>query len=219
MRLPRTARLVLAFAAAALTAGACGETPPRLEARIANAAIERGTHRLAVAVLVARVAYPTGLARFPDGGAPREVEARAEIWRCDAGAGTAERVLVIDRPKHMRWGFQPWIAGWSRDAIVAQVTGHPTAESSPGSLRLQFWCVDAKGRAEALQSKPDDTLLEQRPPVDGRRPRTATTVEVSTGWDTLAVRTERDAEFRPAFALDPGTGELRALPPPVRAKR
>lgn len=217
MHAPRTALLFVVCAA--LVLAACGETPPRLEARITNAAVERGSHRLAVAVLVARVAYPTGLARFPDGGAPREVEARAEIWRCDASAGTAERVFVIERPKHMRWSFQPWIAGWSRDGIVAQVTGHPTAESSRGSLRLQLWAVDAKGRARALQSKPGDTVLEQRPPVDGRRPRNARGVEVSAGWDTIAVRTERDAAFRPAFALDPASGELRPLPPPARANR
>lgn len=202
---------VAAIALALVGLASCGETEPRWEARVTNAAIERGTHRVAVAVRVARVAHPTGLARFPDGGVVREVEARAEIWRCDAGTGEVERVLVLERPRHMRWGFQPWIAGWHRGSIVAQVTGHPKPETSPGSLRLQLWRIDPSGRTERLQSKPEDTVLEQRPPVDGRRPKSARAVEVSVGWDTVSVRTERDAGWRPAFALESGSGQLRTL--------
>ncbi len=203
----------------ALLVGGCGETPAKLKARIANVACEPGGHRVAVAVRLARVSWPTGLAAFPDGGVAREYEARAEFWLADPVSGACTRLGTFERPTHMRTQFGPWMAGWSGGAPIARVTGYPGAETSAGAMRLHVLRLAPAGAVESLPAVPDDAVLEQRAPVDPRRRARARWVEASAGPETLRVRTERDAALRAAFALDPLTGELRALGAPALAER
>ncbi len=208
----RSRRALVPVLLASIALAGCGRSEPVLQASIANVACEPAGHRVAVAVRVARVAHPRGLAAFPDGGVAHELEARADFWLVDAATGSIDRVASVERPSHMRTQFMPWVSGWSGGAPVVKVTGYPGAETSAGALRMRVLRLPPAGPPEALPVVPEDAVLEQRAPVDARRRARTRWVEASRRNDTLDVRTEREPALRAAFVVDRATGELRTLP-------
>jgi len=153
--------------------GGCTYGPPIEQSTITNVAVRPGTTTAAVMVRYQRLQRPTGLAAFPDGGAPRMLEQRAELYVIDLEGG---RVLAHSgraAPSERRLSFEPWVLGWDEGRIVVQMSGCPGRDGGEcyGDLRQASWFqVEAAGSPwRPLAAKPSVTRVEElrdrEPPV------------------------------------------------------
>ncbi len=82
---PRSgAALPLTSALLTTVPAACTYGPPVRSLRLTSAVAKPDSHIFALAVHDRHWRWPTGLARFPDGGTPRMLEESAVVHVCDA---------------------------------------------------------------------------------------------------------------------------------------
>ena len=123
--------------------------------RVANHVSRRGTDSIAIAVVAATVRRPTGLAAFPDGGAPRVEREQGIFYLCVPrdGAPTPllRRIAIVPRPDSLRSGFSAWVSDWDGpDRFVASVRGYTAKESRPETHRMVWMMVHLDGTLSAL---------------------------------------------------------------------
>lgn len=150
------ARLV-AIGALSAAASACTYAPPTPMVHVANHVVRSGTDSIAIAVVAATFRRPTGLAAFPDGGAPRLEREQGIFYLCvpHAGASTPllRRIAIVPRPDSLRSGFTAWISDWDgSDRFVASVRGYTATESRPETHRMVWMMVDLDGTLSPLPS-------------------------------------------------------------------
>ena len=75
---PHFARLLLL--PLLLATAACAYDPPKEQIAVQNVAIKPDGSRVAVLVKFEGISFPIGLAAFPDGGAPKATDQRADIY-------------------------------------------------------------------------------------------------------------------------------------------
>jgi hypothetical protein len=127
---------------------ACTYAAPVPMVHVANHVVRPGTDSFAIAVVAATHRKPTGLAAFPDGGAPRVEREQGIFYLCvpNAPAEQLRRIAVVPRPDSIRSGFTAWVSDWDGpDRIVASVRGYTATESRPESHRMVWMLVRLDG--------------------------------------------------------------------------
>jgi hypothetical protein len=141
---------VLALGALSATPSACTYAPAAPMVRVANHVARPGTDSIAIAVVAATIRRPTGLAAFPDGGAPRVEREQGIFYLCvpDAVAPTPllRRIAIVPRPDSLRSGFTVWITDWDGpERIVASLRGYTAKESRAETHRIAWMIVQLDG--------------------------------------------------------------------------
>lgn len=134
---------------------ACTYAPAVPIARVTNHVVRAGTDSIAIALVAATVRRPTGLAAFPDGGAPRVERERGIFYLCvpDAAAKTSllQRIAIVPRPDSLRSGFSAWVSSWDGPSrFVASVRGYTTTESRSDAFRTTWMMVQLDGTLLSL---------------------------------------------------------------------
>ncbi len=108
---------------------ACTYGPAEDHVTVQSLALKPDGSRLAVIVKYERSQVATGLAAFPDGGVPRVLVQRADLYVIDLPSrALVDSGQLLAPPAH-RISFSPWLLGWVGDTVYFQVTGCP---GSPG---------------------------------------------------------------------------------------
>jgi len=206
------ARVALLVASAALAVAGCGYEAPAWRHRVENGMPQPREHRFAVMVLSTEYQRPTGLRAWPDGGKERVLRQTAKLWLCDAERGVTRRMARIERPARVRSEYSAWIVGWDSTgdyrSIYLDVRGRAGATSDTDAMRwlLKVEVGPDTSRAMAVPFIPSSAAQPRgQGPLRGGRE-----LQVSAG-DTIRVRTDESPEFRPAFRIDPATGDVVAL--------
>jgi hypothetical protein len=148
--------------ALALLASACTHGPSEDHVQVQNVALKPDGTLLAVIVKYERYSPATGLAAFPDGGVPRMLEQRADLYVVDP-AGRAIRFQGgIAAPADRRVAFTPWLLGWADDRVYFKITGCPGptgAECFGSRLGVSYFALTPGGSMGAIDSPPALALL------------------------------------------------------------
>jgi hypothetical protein len=97
---------------------------------VQNVALRSDGRVLAAIVKYERSRPPTGVAAFPDGGVPRILEQRADLYVFDLETNAMLFQGSMAAPPNRRVSFSPWLIGWANDRVYFQITG---CSGSPGS--------------------------------------------------------------------------------------
>ncbi len=109
--------LITAFLAA------CTYGPAEDHVTVQNLALKPDGSQLAVMVKYERYQVATGLTAFPDGGVPRVLVKRTDLYVMDLPSrALVDSGQLLARPAH-RIAFSPWLLGWVGDTVYFQVTG------------------------------------------------------------------------------------------------
>jgi hypothetical protein len=137
------------------TLSACTYAPPAAMVRVANHVVRPGTDSIAIALVAATLRRPTGLAAFPDGGAPRIEREQGIFYLCvprpEARTPMLRRIAIVPRPDSLRSGFSPWVSDWDGPGrFVASVRGYTAKESRPETHRMIWMMVQLDGTLSPL---------------------------------------------------------------------
>jgi hypothetical protein len=148
------ARLVAIVALSGMPS-ACTYAPPVAIVRVANHVLRPGTDSIAIAVVASTHRRPTGLAAFPDGGAPRVEREQGMFYLCVpdavAPAPVLRRIAIVPRPDSLRSGFTAWVSGWEDpERFVASLRGYTANESRPETHRTAWMVVRLDGTLSPL---------------------------------------------------------------------
>ena len=129
---------------------ACTYGPATPMVRVANHVVRPGTDSIAIAVVAATHRRPTGLAAFPDGGAPRVEREQGIFYLCTphavAPTPLLRRIAIGPRPDSLRSGFSPWISDWDGpERLVVSLRGYTASESRPETHRIAWMIVQLDG--------------------------------------------------------------------------
>lgn len=113
-----------------LLASACTYGPPEDRATVQNVAIKPDASRVALIVKFERFRNATGLAAFPDGGTPKMLAQRADIYVVSLPDRQVLSKYTLNAPESHRISFNPWLMGWDGEILVVQVTGCPSSFSN-----------------------------------------------------------------------------------------
>lgn len=158
---------------------ACTYGPPEDRLAVQNVAVKPDGSRVAVVVLFERRRMATGLAAFPDGGRPKMLEQRADVYVLSLPARTVLSRNAFPAPDEHFHSFRPWASGWEGDTLFVRLSGCPRSAdaSCHGSLRqVSTFAIDPDGRARSDDGARTPTLLNT----------------LSDGASYLSVGTERD---------------------------
>jgi hypothetical protein len=116
-------KLTSIFAALVLTA--CSYGLVQDHTTVQNVALKPDGSLVAVMVKYERYRPATGLAAFPDGGVPRMLLQRADLYivSLDRRALIYRRELPHERDQTV--SFEPRLVGWAGDTVYMQITGCP----------------------------------------------------------------------------------------------
>lgn len=114
----------------AIVALGCTYGPAKDLATVQNVALRSDGRVLAAIVKYERSQSATGLGAFPDGGVPRILEQRADLYVFDLETNSMLFQGSMAAPPNRRVSFSPWLIGWANDRVYFQITGCP---GSPGS--------------------------------------------------------------------------------------
>ncbi|TVS01792.1 MAG: hypothetical protein EA413_13660, partial [Cyanobium sp. PLM2.Bin73] len=125
------------------------------QVRVQNVALSSDGRFLAAVVKYQKIQPPTGLAAFPDGGIPRLLEQRADLYVVDLPAQSIVFEGTVVAPANRSLAFSPWLVGWAGDRLYLQITGCPP---SPGSERhgelvgKTFYALQPGGTIEGVSA-------------------------------------------------------------------
>lgn len=122
--------LAACAATLSLIASACTYGPPADHVRVQNVALKRDGTLLAAIVKYERYRPATGLTAFPDGGVPRMIEQRTDLYVVDLATRSIRFQGGIAPPANRRISFNPWLIGWADHLVYFKITGCP---GSPGA--------------------------------------------------------------------------------------
>lgn len=108
----------------------CTYGPAEDLALVQNVALRSDGRVLAAIVKYERSRPATGLAAFPNGGVPRLLEQRADLYLFDFETKSLLFQGSIPAPPDRRVSFTPWLTGWANNRVYFQITG---CSGSPGS--------------------------------------------------------------------------------------
>lgn len=148
----------VAIAALSAMSSACTYAPAVPIVHVANHVVRPGTDSIAIAVVAATHRRPTGLAAFPDGGAPRVEREQGIFYLCVPNASTPllRRIAIVPRPDSLRSGFTAWVSDWDGpERLVVSLRGYTASESRPETHRMLWMIVHLDGTLSPLaQGRP-----------------------------------------------------------------
>jgi len=212
-RMAIDARASIVPALLMLLFSSCSFGPPEIHARIANVRAKPDSHSFAVAVRYEKIQRPTGLINtFPNGGIPRILDEKAEIYLCDAETAEVRKLATVTPEQSVRLGWEPWVMGWVGENLYFQISGQSgTRLKDIQNSKPIPYCVNANGRLSKLEEMPDGLEFQSN---TGPLPQLRY-VRYSMGHSTVDVRTENKTEPRTLLRIESGDGALVPVVPPV----
>lgn len=132
-----------------LLLAACTYGPPQDHLSVQNVALKPDGSRLAVVVRFERSRSPTGLAAFPDGGVPKVLEQRADVYVVSLPQRALLAHHTLSAPEIHRVSFNPWLMGWEGDQLLLRITGcagAPGDECYGPLVKASVFAISAEGR-------------------------------------------------------------------------
>ena len=123
-------RLSVTLFAAAISSCACTYGEPEVHLRVQNVALSADGELLAAVVKYERDRPPTGLSTFPDGGRPKTLHQRADVYVVDLVRRAVVFEGSVTAPESRRLSFSPWLVGWVGRRAYFKITGCPDSFSS-----------------------------------------------------------------------------------------
>jgi hypothetical protein len=139
----------------------CTYGPAKDLVTVQNVALRSDGRVLAAIVKYERYRPASGLAAFPDGGVPRLLEQRADLYIFDLETRYMLFQGSIPAPLDRRVSFSPWLIGWANDRVYLKITG---CSGSPGSecygplLGTSIFTLSQDGTIEASTAPASITL-------------------------------------------------------------
>lgn len=148
----------LAAGAATVLALGCTYAPAEPLVHVANHAARAGTDSVAIAVYAAQIRRPTGIAAFPDGGAPRVEGEQGIFYLCIASPtrqARVERIAIFRRPDSLRTGFTPWVSAWDGPTtLIVSLRGYASSQSRPDAHRILWYALHLTQGVEPREAGP-----------------------------------------------------------------
>ena len=123
-------RLPVTLFAVAISSCACTYGEPEVHVSVQNVALSADGELLAAVVKYQRYRLPTGLATFPDGGRPKVLKQRADLYVVDLASRAVVFHGSVPAPESRRLSFSPWLVGWVGHRTYFKITGCPDSPSS-----------------------------------------------------------------------------------------
>ena len=186
-----------------LFGGGCTYGPIQQRAAVWTIEERFNTHTFAVALDRERHRDPTGLSRFPDGGAPRTLDEDALFYVCDADSHSARLLARVPRTREMESGFSGWILGWGDGCFYARVSGrrYSWRHGAVGPWNQHLYRVGLDGSCIRLEAIPAG--VSRQPETGGRLPGETTFLRASAREDRIDLRLHEGAAFVAWFAIHP----------------
>ena len=184
----------------------CSHGPPKIRAHITNARAKPNSHLIAVAVEYQHYREPTGINAFPNGGIPKYLDEKAKIYLCNVDTLEVRRLASATPSDIVKHGWQPWVLGWVGDSLFFQISGQKGTKLYETKNKVVYR-IDGNGQVSEVANTPDNLVFQQ----DTVPLPKESFVRISNRYDTIAVRTERDASPRTLFRIDTNEGELVAV--------
>ncbi|PPI83022.1 hypothetical protein KEHDKFFH_16425 [Marinobacter maroccanus] len=185
----------------------CSYGPPQIRAYITNARAKPDSHWIAVAVEYQHYQEPTGINAFPNGGIPKYLSEKVKIYLCNVETLEVRRLVSATPPDIVKLGWQPWVLGWVGESLYFQISGQKGTSLNETKTNKVVYRIDGDGQDSEVANTPDNLVFQQD---TGPLPK-GSFVRISNRYDTIAVRTERDASPRTLFKIDINQGELVAI--------
>mgnify|MGYP001827345388 CR=1 FL=1 len=202
----KSIRAAVVLLGAALLAS-CSYGPPKIRADITNARAKPDSHLIAVAVEYEQYREATGINAFPNGGIPKYLDQKAKIYLCNVETLEVRRLASVTPSDIVKLGWQPWVLGWVGDSLFFQISGQKGTKLQETQTNKVVYRIDGNGQVSEVANTPENFVFQQN---TGPLPQ-GSFVRISKGYDTIAVRTERDASLRALFRTDTNEGELVAV--------
>ena len=199
-----------------LVVGSCFYAPPSWYRSVEHTRLNLEERRLAIVMGSTLRMRPRGLATFPDGGIPITLHQQADVWICDPQELFARHVATIRKPGWIGTGFNVWMIDWQsqggRSTLRLRVSGSSGQTSNTPRVR-QYVEVRFDRRTAS------HPMIVSSVPETGAKPASDMTnignpygiMAVRGQNDTLAVWTDRAAEWRSRFWVDRAHGTIVAL--------
>lgn len=153
----------LIFAAA--SGAACTYGPAQDDVKVQNVALKPDGSRVAAIVKYERLRPATGLTAFPDGGRPRLLIQRADLYVVDLRSRTLLYRGEFPAAASQRLGFGAWLNGWDGDMLYVTLSGCPDSFSGEcyGPLvRKSVFTLSPAGRIAPGSGSPAAVLTSSR---------------------------------------------------------
>ena len=203
----RRALQVVAAILSTIILASCTYGPRQIRARITNVIAKPNSHLIAVAVQYEEFRNATGINAFPNGGVPKRLNEKAKIYLCDVETLEIRRLASITPTETVRLGWEPWILGWLGDSLFFRISGQQGTKHPDFKLNKTTYKIDPEGRTSEVENAPTNLVFQKN---TGPLPQSAF-VRVSTGYNTIDVRTENDRTLRTLFRTETTQGELVAV--------
>ena len=203
-----------AFALACTLIAGCTYGPPTTRRVIAGAVSRTDTRRFGVIVRTDVFRSPTGLAKFPDGGAEKKLDQFVTAFAGDVDSGVVYTLGKLPAPKEVWTGFEATLLGLKKDGVYAVLTGCPNTDCGTATPTRIFFRFGFDGAVERLKERPVD--VERQPAMIARSPGENVYTRVGTHGDSITAVTVDNGPFVARFVLD-SAGVVRPLP--LRTKR
>ncbi|MGM0766667.1 MAG: hypothetical protein ACQEV6_01445 [Pseudomonadota bacterium] len=185
----------------------CSYGPPQIRAHITNARAKPDSHWIAVAVEYQHYQEPTGINAFPNGGIPKYLSEKVKIYLCNVETLEVRRLVSATPSDIVKLGWQPWVLGWVGESLYFQISGQKGTKLNETKTNKVVYRIGGDGQDSEVANTPDNLVFQQD---TGPIPK-GSFVRISNRYDTIAVRTERDASPRTLFKIDINQGELVAI--------
>ncbi len=183
----------------------CVYGPPRIHTNIENIRVQQDSHIIAVSVKYQQLQDPTGINTFPNGGVPRVLSEKANIYLCDVDTLEIKRVASILPPASMKSAWQPWVLGWENGNLFFSLTGRAgTKPKDFQSLNTVIYQVDLNGKLSEVEEIPENIAFQHN---TGPFPQ-GTFVRISKNHNVINVRTEELNGWQAMFKTGSANGEL-----------
>jgi hypothetical protein len=152
---------------------------------------------------------PTGLAKFPDGGAEKIDDQFVTVYVGDVDSGTVRPLGKVSAPKEVWTAFQTTLLGMKTDGVYAVLTGCAKPDCGKTPPTRVYYRFGFDGAVQRLDERPVD--VERQPGMLSRSPGETVYTRVGTHGDSVTALTVDNGRFVPRFVLI--DGELRPIPP------
>ena len=193
----------------------CTYGPPSRRVTIDGAVARMDTRTFGAIIRTEVVRAPSGLSKFPDGGAEKKVEQVVTAYAGDVDSGTVRPLGKVSAPKEVWTAFQATLLGLKSDGVYAVLTGCSRSSCGTAAPTRLYYRFGFDGTVQQLDHQPVD--VERQPGMLSRSPGEETYTRVSTHVDSVTAVTVDNGPFIARFVVD-SSGALIPIPPSAKRR-
>ena len=187
----------------------CSHGPPAKRVTIDGAVARTNTRTFAAIIRTEVSRSPTGLSKFPGGGAEKKVEQVVTVYSGDVDSGTVRPLGKIAAPKEVWTAFHATLLGLRSDGVYAVLTGCPGSDCGSTPPTRLYYRFGFDGAVQRLEYPAVD--VERQPAMLSRSPGEAVYTRIGTHGDSIIAVTVDNGPFTARFVVAP-SGELISIP-------